>query len=256
MQVILNAFLQTRTEQIHDNRTNRMTNLLATHNFNAFDDKTSLESELADAIAKQLDQSITDQGRASIAVSGGSTPKALFAQLCQKAIDWEKVDVTLVDERWVATDSDQSNEKMLHATLLSDRAAKANFIGMKSSCEDVNDGVIHYNQQLQESIKQPFDIVILGMGPDGHTASWFPDAPEIDDALDPNNASDTLATHPESQPMPRITLSFACVAKTKSIYLHITGSTKKQVLEASDAQLPIHRTLSQLSQAVDIYWAE
>lgn len=233
-----------------------MTNLLAQHRFQAFDDRETLENALADTIAKQLSQAIVDQGRASIALSGGSTPKALFAQLSQKDIHWDKVDVTLVDERWVDTDSDQSNEKMLHSTLLTGRAAHANFIGMKSADEDVNTGVMHYNQQLQDAIKQPFDIVILGMGPDGHTASWFPDAPEIDAALDPDNSSDTLATHPESQPMPRITLSFACVARTKFVYLHITGSTKKQVLEATDAQLPIHKTLSQLSQAVDIYWAE
>ena len=77
MQVILNAFLQTRTEQIHDNRTNRMTNLLAPHNFKAFDDKASLESELADAIAKQLDQSIADHGRASSDSSDALSSKAL-----------------------------------------------------------------------------------------------------------------------------------------------------------------------------------
>lgn len=224
-----------------------------------FDSRAALETQLADTIVSQLTSGIEQDGKASIAVSGGSTPKGLFAALSQADIDWSKVDVTLVDERWVDTDSDQSNERMLRECFAVNHAANANIIGMKSADAEVAYGVDNYNHKLANLIKQPFDVVILGMGGDGHTASWFPDAPEIDSALDPKASSLTLSTLPPSQPMPRITLSYPCVAAAKNIYLHITGDDKRQVLEnglgTTDA-LPIHRTLSQLEQAVDIYWAE
>ena len=223
-----------------------------------FDNRAELESALTASIVKQLTQAINDDGKASIAVSGGSTPKALFSALSQVDIDWSKVDVTLVDERWVEPDSDQSNERMVRECFLINHAAAANFIGMKSGHDDVASGVIDYNNKLATQIKQPFDVVILGMGGDGHTASWFPDAPEINCALDSTGSSSTLSTLPPSQPMPRITLSYPCVAAAKQLYLHITGDDKRQVLEnglSTNDALPIHRTLSQLEQAVNIYWA-
>ena len=223
-----------------------------------FDNRAELESALTASIVKQLTQAINVDGKASIAVSGGSTPKALFSALSQVDIDWSKVDITLVDERWVEPDSDQSNERMLRECFLINHAAAANFIGMKSAHDDVASGVIDYNNKLATEIKQPFDVVILGMGGDGHTASWFPDAPEIDCALDTTGGSLTLSTLPPSQPMPRITLSYPCVAAAKHLYLHITGDDKRQVLESglnTNDALPIHRTLSQLEQAVNIYWA-
>ncbi|MBT5293917.1 MAG: 6-phosphogluconolactonase [Cellvibrionales bacterium] len=232
--------------------------IIAQHTQLHFDNRAALEAALTQSIVEQLSQAIIDDGKASIAVSGGSTPKALFAALSQTDIDWSKVDVTLVDERWVETDSDQSNERMLRECFLINHAAAANFIGMKSAHDDVADGVIDYNKQLATQIKQPFDVVILGMGGDGHTASWFPDAPEIDCALDATGNSSTLSTLPPSQPMPRITLSYPCVAAAKQLYLHITGDDKLQVLEnglSTNDALPIHRTLSQLEQAVNIYWA-
>ena len=229
------------------------------HTRHNFDDRAGLEAALANTIVTQLSEAISADGKASIAVSGGSTPKALFAALSQADIDWSKVDVTLVDERWVDTGSEQSNERMLRECFAINHAANANIIGMKSADDDVAYGVENYNHKLANVIKQPFDVVILGMGGDGHTASWFPDAPEIDSALDPSENSLTLSTLPPSQPMPRITLSFPCVAAAKNIYLHITGDDKRKVLEqglANTDALPIHRTLSQLEQAVNIYWAE
>lgn len=228
------------------------------HIRNDFDDRAALETALANTIVAQLSEAIKTDGKASIAVSGGSTPKALFAALSLADIDWSKVDVTLVDERWVDTSSEQSNERMLRECFAINHAAKANIIGMKSADDDVAYGVENYNHKLANVIKQPFDVVILGMGGDGHTASWFPDAPEIDSALNPAASSLTLSTLPPSQPMPRITISYPCVAAAKNIYLHITGDDKRQVLEHGldgTKALPIHRTLSQLEQAVNIYWA-
>lgn len=243
-------------------------NTLAAHRFIPFDSKAALEQALAASIAANLSQALETHGRASIAVSGGSTPKALFALLSQTELNWAAIDITLVDERWVEVDSDQSNQKMLAECLLINRAKAARFIGMKSKAADVNGGVSDYNAKLANDIKQPFDVVILGMGPDGHTASWFPDAAETPAALDPQASSASIATHPASQPMPRITLSFPPVAAAGQIYLHITGEDKKQVLEHGLADgngidndndnaiaLPIHQTLAQLTRAVDIYWA-
>ncbi len=214
---------------------------------------------MVSSICSIVNEAIASQGHASLAFSGGSTPKAMFTLLSQADLDWEKVTISLVDERWVDHQDDQSNERMFRENILQNKAANATLVGMKAPHNDINAGVSDYQLKLHTDIPLPFDLVILGMGNDGHTASWFPDAAELSQAMDVNSEQLVVTTRPASQPTDRITLSIVPVMTAKHIFLHITGDEKKQVLEKginNNLSLPIHQTLDILTQKVDIYWAK
>ena len=214
---------------------------------------------MVSSICSIINEAIESQGRASLAFSGGSTPQAMFALLSQADLDWNKVTISLVDERWVDNHDDQSNERMFRENILQNKALNASLVGMKASHGDINAGVSEYQSKLHIDIPLPFDLVILGMGNDGHTASWFPDAAELPQAMDVNSEQLVVTTRPASQPTDRITLSIVPVMTARNIFLHITGDEKKQVLEKSinnNLCLPIHQTLDILTQKVDIYWSE
>ena len=230
-------------------------NLGIDHPFHDFENKSALELELASTICMLLSESIINNGVASIALSGGSTPKALFNILSQEELEWDKILVTLVDERWVKNDSPLSNEKFLKENLLINNASKAKFKSLVPDNFDIDNAISDYENFLTK-LSSPFDIVILGMGSDGHTASWFPDAIEIDKALD-SNGPNVLITSPISQPTQRITLGMPMVLNAKNIFLHITGEEKKDfllnILNSDD--LPIHRTFKQSKKPINIFWA-
>tara|TARA_S200000501_G_scaffold372230_1_gene416841 strand:+ start:1709 stop:2419 length:711 start_codon:yes stop_codon:yes gene_type:complete len=234
-------------------------NILARHQLKTFTERPALEQAMVSSICSIINEAIASQGRASLAFSGGSTPKAMFALLSQADLDWEKIIISLVDERWVDNHHDQSNERMFRENILQNKAANATLVGMKTLHNDISAGVSDYQSKLHTDIPLPFDLVILGMGNDGHTASWFPDAPELPQAMDVNSEQLVVPTRPASQPTDRITLSIVPVMTAKNIFLHITGDEKKQVLEKginNNLSLPIHQTLDILTQKVDIYWAK
>jgi 6-phosphogluconolactonase len=143
-----------------------------------FSSRDELDLALAKSISQILSDAIKQKGKASIAVSGGSTPKGLFSILSQSDIDWSRVTVTLADERWVTLDSNDSNTRLVHENLLQNKAAAAKFFHLKQgeefSEETLNDLNIAANTTLL-----PLDVLILGMGEDGHTASLFPCSKQI-----------------------------------------------------------------------------
>ncbi|MCI5139356.1 MAG: 6-phosphogluconolactonase, partial [Candidatus Electrothrix sp. AR1] len=138
-----------------------------------FQNPEILVAELADKIGQSLLKSIVAHGRASLAVSGGSTPKPLFKLLSDVDIPWQDVVITLVDERWVDPSDPASNEQLVRQYLLQNRAAAATFIGLKNSSPTAAQGEAQCEQELRR-IPRPFTVLILGMGNDGHTASLFP----------------------------------------------------------------------------------
>lgn len=235
----------------------QLQSIVEKHKFVSFDSRAELEIQLAHTIAMQLKNAIAQHGRASLAVSGGSTPKALFKLLSETDIQWSNVDLSLVDERWVDSESTDSNERLLRTCFARANAIDVNIIGMKSAAPSIEQGVTDYQQRLT-SIKQPFDVLILGMGNDGHTASWFPDATETVNALSADCQQSVAATNPISQSTQRITLTFPTVAEANNLYVHITGEEKKQVLFngiEDQPLLPIHQTLKQLSKTAQIFWS-
>ncbi len=211
-----------------------------------------LDRALAEHLGKRLQTDIQRHGHASLAVSGGSTPTGMFRKLSSCELDWSRVWLTLVDERRVATDSPASNERMLRENLLQNRAAAARFVSL---ADNGADGVAALGRAL-DAIPRPFSAVVLGMGGDGHTASWFPGAANLPALLDPANPADVAETMPVTAPHERLTLTLAAVLKSREILIHITGEAKKTLLENARAeQHPVAAILQQTVTPASIWWA-
>jgi 6-phosphogluconolactonase len=225
----------------------------------SFTDGHALAAALTERIADDLRTGIAERGAAVLAVSGGSTPKHLFAQLAQARLDWSKVTVTLVDERWVPESSARSNARMVKALLLQDAAAAAQFVSLYNEAASFDEGIAITRARVA-ALPRPFDAVILGMGDDGHTASFFPGGDHLAEALDLEGREQVLPMHAEGAGEPRITLTLPALLQTRALYLHIEGESKRHLL--ADARLglgaaknyPIRAVLEQPRVPVTVYW--
>lgn len=230
-----------------------------TIDFNEFPDRKSLTIELAEQISELLTNGIQHNGRASLAVSGGSTPVELFERLSGLDIPWQKVVVTLVDERWLEPTSSDSNEHLVHSYLLRNRAAAATFIGIKNSAATAGAGEAKCEQQLQH-VPRPFDVLILGMGSDGHTASLFSGAEKLAMATDLDSGRTCMAIALLAAPHERMTLTLPAILDSRQIFLHLTGQEKNDVLQDALTKgpvemMPIRFILRQQATPVSVFWA-
>lgn len=224
-----------------------------------FTAKDKLAKELAEVVANDLTAGIRQNGVGVLAVSGGNTPKAFFAELAKvQTIEWSKVVVTLVDERWVDGKSERSNARLVVQYLLQGPAAKATFVPLYTGGETPDEARIdEANLALAKSVPFPFDAVILGLGNDGHTASFFPGGDALEAAL--NEAGPAIAINAPGAGEARVTLTLPTLLNTQSLYLHIEGDEKNAVLQraisGSDVeQMPIRAVLQQTEKTLKIYW--
>lgn len=191
---------------------------------------------LNDAFALQLTQILRDaiakRGQAYLVVSGGKTPQALFQTLSQTDLGWDKVTVLLADDRWLDASQNDSNERLVKATLLQHFAQQARFISLYTNTSSAFDGVADVLPRL--SALPTFDAVILGMGEDGHTASLFPCSEQIAAAM-ADDAPAALAVKPQTAPYERITLSRARLLNSRHMFLHLVGANKHKVLQQAMA---------------------
>lgn len=217
-----------------------------------------LAESQADAIADALRAAIRERGGATLAISGGTTPVRFFQALSTRDLDWSKVSVTLVDERYVPPTSDRSNERLAREHLLRGEAEAAHLIPLYSEADSVEVAAQRADLRMLE-ILFPIDVVVLGMGLDGHTASFFPDAENLEELLDPSTRQAVFAVHAASAGEPRLTLALARIASARMLVLHIEGAEKRDVLEAALAapqpRLPIRRVLDAAETTPIIYWA-
>ncbi|QEY24318.1 6-phosphogluconolactonase [Neisseria animalis] len=186
---------------------------------------------LADSVAGALQQALAEKGEAVLAVSGGRSPIAFFEALSQKDLDWSKVRIGLVDERIVPTGHADSNTGLVREYLLKNKAAAATWMPM------VEDGKTETELQPDEVVgfalkhyKQP-DVLVLGMGGDGHTASLFPQAPQLQTAIDLAECPALVHTTPVTAPHERVSMSLGAIVGTPHIYLAIQGEEKKAVFD-------------------------
>jgi 6-phosphogluconolactonase len=219
--------------------------------------QAELTLALADFVESELENAVALRGHASLVVSGGSTPKPLFSALSQRQLPWSQITVTLADERWVDVSSKDSNEAMIREVLLCDAAAEANFIPLKNSASSAAQG-LEMCEQAIANIPLPFDVVILGMGEDGHTASLFPGV--SGPALNAKNTKLCAAIKPPVTAHERLSLTASALCNSRKIILHIVGEKKWQVyLDARKAgsldALPIRTVLHQDDIPVDVYWS-
>lgn len=229
------------------------------YELNEFANRELLDEQLANQVAEILADAINLRGKASLAVSGGSTPKGFFTLLSQKDINWGAVTVTLADERWVDITSQDSNTRLVHENLLVNKASKAKFFHIKQG-DELTSEVLSDLIFAAESNFLPFDALILGMGEDGHTASLFPCSEQIDSCFAMSTAS-LLKVIPKTAPHVRISFSFKSLIQSENIFLHICGMNKKPVLEQALAgddvrEMPIRGFLQNTHKNTNIYWAE
>lgn len=222
-----------------------------------FGDKDELALALADAVVSDLNAGIAARGRAAFAVSGGSTPARFFRALSQRTdLDWTRVTVTLVDERWVDESSDRSNARLVKANLLQGPAAAAAFVPLwQGTAEPDAAGIAKANAAI--TAIPVLDAAILGMGNDGHTASFFPGGDTLAEALTVDGP--VLSIRAPGAGEPRVTLTLRRLLAAEALYLHIEGNEKAEVLDKAlgdgdVADMPVRAILRQELKPVTVYW--
>lgn len=223
-----------------------------------FENKRELVAKLNKNVIKALSTGIEINGKASMLLSGGTTPGPLYQSISQSELEWEKVFFAPTDERWVAPDHKDSNEKLIRETLIQNQASNANYIGLKTSPENPIDGQKE-TEILINKMPRPFDIVLLGMGTDGHTASLFPGVQDAIEAMDENNDQLCAAIKRGNGEVDRITMTLNCLLDAKKIILYFYGDEKLAVFEkakeAKSLSLPVSYLLHQNKTPVELYWS-
>lgn len=227
-----------------------------------FDTREALVTALQEQCETALREAVEDRGEATFMVSGGSTPEVLYKSMSHLDLPWESIYVALVDERWVDADHARSNEAFVARSLVQHKAAATNLIGMKNTASSAQEGLDDCEAAYQQ-LAQPFDITILGMGPDGHTASWFPHAEGLQTALTTTQLCAAVTAHQSDvtgEEVNRMTLSLHGVLQSKAMILLLTGQDKLDVFrkaQAGDdvAEMPIRALLQQDQLPLTLYWA-
>jgi 6-phosphogluconolactonase len=225
---------------------------------NQFLNVDELNYHFAQHIASLLTQAINLRGHAYLTVPGGNTPQTLFNTLAHTNIAWQNVTITLTDERDLLPTAIESNEYLLKSYLLQQHAAKANFISLYSNKASLQDRLKDIEQRF--SLLPIFDIVILGMGLDGHTASLFPCSPQIKPALSDNNKKNILTITPKSAPYSRFSLSKNRLLNTRSLFLYIVGEPKLIVLQEATQNndplaMPIRAFINHINPEMEVMFS-
>lgn len=197
----------------------------------SFESREAMAARVADLFEAQLGRSISSNGTGTIAVSGGSTPKALYENLAARDLPWTDINITLVDERWVNLDHPRSNEAFVRAAFA--QANGASIMGLYNGAAKAKDGIADIQARL-ETIGGPFNTVILGMGDDGHTASWFPHADGLDRALAGDEkvcAVTALQSDITGDEVERMTLTLSAIRNAQLIVLLLAGASKRATFE-------------------------
>jgi 6-phosphogluconolactonase len=219
--------------------------------------------ELADALAGDvgfiIDSAVEARGASLIAVPGGTTGPAVFAKLAAQSLPWKKVTIIPTDDRLVPMDDERSNVRAIAKAFL---PLGARVIPIAAEIADYRLAGISADARLQD-LPWPPDLVWLGMGKDGHTASIFA-GPDLQTALDAPKARRAVGVMPDplppEAPVARVTLTRSSILSARTVTITITGDDKRALLEQAIAdghssKLPIGRVLAEAEQPIDIHWA-
>lgn len=222
-------------------------------------DAEALTAALARELSGVIEQALAERGRAVLALAGGRTPFPLYRRLAETPLDWPRVTLLPTDERWVQAEHPASNLREMRSAFAAARGLR--LLSLTPVEPSTKPGAEFALAALAE-IASPFDAVLLGMGGDGHFASLFPGAAELDEGL--QGAADALVVHPEplppEAPFPRISLSAGRLLNTRRLLLAITGEPKRAVLQRAQAQddaraLPICAMLHQSRAPLEVHWS-
>lgn len=224
--------------------------------WNSFASADELAETLAGRIAAILQGALEQRGQATLAVSGGRTPERLFAALSRRNIGWRNIVVTLVDERFVPQSDPRSNARLVAEKLCVGHAAAASFVPLYRPAATVEEAA-RFAELSIGGLPRPFDVVVLGMGADGHAASFFPDAPDLAELIENRDGRSVLPVMAASAGEPRLTLSLQFLCAARFIALHIEGEEKKRVLRKAldEGNRPVSAFFDHAENGVQVYWA-
>jgi 6-phosphogluconolactonase len=215
-------------------------------------DSEMMMIEIAQRLAGELRQALQASDRASIAVPGGTTPGPIFDSLCAADIEWDRVSVMLTDERWVPEESPRSNTRLLRQRLLVNRAAAARYLPLYAPTETPEEGIPEIEKAIAEVL--PLTTCLLGMGEDMHTASIFPGADRLEEAL--HGEVILVPMRAPGAPEPRVTLSAAVLSRSIERHLVIIGPEKREALERARTLPPEEAPVAALLKGSVVHWAE
>lgn len=230
---------------------------------NTYADMPELSKTVSVDILSKLAASLTKNGKASLMLSGGSTPQGTYTLLGESNFIWDNVDIAMVDDRWVEQTDTGSNAAMIYKNILSKQNVHSKFYPLKTKSDTLEEGCEVANIKYHK-IFRPFTCLILGMGLDGHTASWFPEAEGIQEALNPRSSKIIVPVRPQRSNvtgdyLERATLTLSAVNEAQNIYLLISGQEKldlfNSVLANADSKLPIRAAIDTLGRRLTVFWS-
>jgi 6-phosphogluconolactonase len=222
------------------------------YEFLEYPDRDMLAMDLANQLAGDLRTALKHDERVAFAVPGGTSPGPVFDDLCAADLEWERVDVLLNDERWVPEGHERSNTTLIRQRLLVDRAQKARYLPLYAEAERPEDAL----EALAEPIKGelPLAVLLLGMGADMHTASLFPGADLLEEAMQPD-APILMPMRAPGAPEPRITLSAHVLNGALSKHVLIFGAEKRAALENARGKSPLEAPINAVLDGAKVHWA-
>lgn len=226
-----------------------------------FPDAQAMFSTLADEIVTRLKGAVESCRNASLVVSGGTTPETLFADLSERDAPWDKVWITLSDERWIPPSEDGSNEKLVRSKLLRGKAASAHFVSLKTDDAKPESAQATVEARIS-AMPKPFDVLLVGMGDDGHIASLYPDSPELKAILDTDAPALVHAVHAQNAAATgdRMTLTLRAILDSKWIVILIKGDEKMKTYKLAKSggdvsKMPVRALLAQSAVPVETFWS-
>lgn len=222
-----------------------------------FSDRAQAAEAAAGLVAESIQISLEEQERCRIVVSGGTTPGPCFDELSKMPLEWSRVTVIPSDERWVAPDHPDSNERLIRQRLLVNRASAGHFLPLYRDGMEAVEAPALINKDLLSN-PAPIPCALLGMGEDGHFASLFPDFAGLRNALDPTFDEPSLLVSTASSPHLRISLSLAFLKQAQTTILLMSGKSKRRVFEAAaagDSAYPIESLIRTSYKPITVFWA-
>lgn len=214
----------------------------------------------SDYMAAHLTELACSGGDVSLFLSGGSTPGPIYKALSNYPLAWDKVHTGLVDERWVDEQDKGSNAALIRKTFLQNRAANAHFTPMKTSHKTA-EAARNICEASYSPLTKNKSLAVLGMGPDGHTASWFPNAQGTQQALDPKNTHTVQAIMAKPSVvtgtyLERMTMTLTGLLSCEALLLLIKGQKKLDILETANQDHPITALLNSASDKLTIMYLD
>ena len=218
-----------------------------------FESPAALAQAAATAVEQALAAAINTRGSAVLVATGGRSPAPIYDLLARSLLDWSKVTVTLSDDRFVAPTSADSNERLVRERLLVGKAASAGFVPLSFEAASVEEAALRAEAGVEALA--PYDVMLLGMGEDGHVASLIPGSPVLDAGMDPAGDRFCLGVPAGvgSPPVARISMTMPALLQARLTLLLISGEAKREIVE-SRSGLPVHALLEQAKAPVRVLW--